>query len=182
MIALLQKRAPLLMAFVLTVSLSLTACSPDPTVDVISPGLGPILAAQAANAEVEAVPTPEPLAIANLSPEEITAGLPEDFAAALASADAANGEALSLTNACVGCHALDPNQQMTGPTWFDIADTAANRVPGESPALYLYHSIMLPNSYVVEGYPQNIMPQNYQDLLTQEDLADIVAYLLTQHE
>lgn len=182
MIALQKSRAPFLLAFVFILSLTLTACSPDPTADVISPQLGQILVAQAANADVEVVPTPEPLEIADLTDEEITAGLPEDFAAALASADAANGETLTLTYGCIGCHSLDPAVQMTGPTWFDVADTVVNRVPGESPALYLYHSILLPNSHVVEGYPQNIMPQNYQDLLSQEDVADIVAYLLTEHE
>jgi cytochrome c551/c552 len=182
MIALPHRRAPFLIAFVLIVSIALVACAADPSADIISPRLGEQLVARAANAEIEVVPTPEPLQIADLTEEEITAGLPEDFAAALASASAENGETLALTNGCIGCHALDPEQQMTGPTWFHMADTSVNRVPDQGPALYLYTSILQPNVHIVDGYPQNIMPQNYTDLLSQEDLADMVAYLLTLHE
>ncbi len=110
MMALPQSRAPFLILFVLILSLAVSACGTDPSKDVISPGLGAKLVAQAANAEVEVVPTPEPLGIADLSEEEITAGLPEDFAAALAAASAENGETVALTNGCIGCHALDPDQ------------------------------------------------------------------------
>lgn len=173
---------PFMIVLIFVLSLAVAACAPDPTVGVLSPELGEQLIAQAQNAEIELVPTAEPLGIADLTEEEITAGLPEDFASALASASVAEGETAALANGCVGCHAMDPDQQMTGPTWFHMGDTAVNRVPGESPALYLYHSIVQPNSYVVEGYPQNIMPQNYTDLLSQEQLADLVAYLLAQHE
>ncbi|HXF62401.1 MAG TPA: c-type cytochrome, partial [Caldilineaceae bacterium] len=114
--------------------------------------------------------------------EEITAGLPEDFAAALAAANPDNGQTVALTYGCVGCHATDPNQQMTGPTWFHVGDTAANRQPGVSPANYLYTSITNPNAYVVPNYPAGVMPQNYQDTMSQEELADIIAFLLAQHE
>jgi cytochrome c551/c552 len=182
MVALTHRRATLTIILVLLLSLALAGCGADPSADVISPQLGQQLVARAQNAEIEVEPTPEPLEIADLSEEEIAAGLPDDFAAALANASADSGETVALTNGCIGCHALDPDQQMTGPTWFDVADTAVNRVPDQSPALYLYTSIVQPNAHIVEGYPQNIMPQNYSDLLSQEDLADVVAYLLTQHE
>lgn len=180
--ALSRAHALVLVAFFLTLSVVVAACAPDPSADVLSPSLGEKLVAQAADAEIEAVPTPEPLTLSDLTEEEIYAGLPDDFAEALAGADVDNGETVALTNGCVGCHALDPDQQMTGPTWHAMGDTAVNRVPGEGPALYLYNSIVNANSHIVEGYPQNIMPQNYQDLLSQEDLADLVAYLLAQHE
>ncbi len=44
------------------------------------------------------------------------------------------------------------------------------------------HQHRRPNAHIVDGYPQNIMPQNYTDLLSQEDIADVVSYLLAQHE
>lgn len=162
--------------------LGVAGCAPNANAHLISPQLGDQLFAEEANQEIVVEPTPEPLRIATMSEEEINAGLDADFASALAAADPSNGESLALVNGCVGCHTLDPNQQMTGPTWFNVGDTAANRVPGESPALYIHQSIVAPNEYVVDGYPSGVMPQNYAEILSQEDLADLVAYLLQQHE
>ena len=64
----------------------------------------------------------------------------------------------------------------------NTTDTAIGRVEGQSPALYLYNSNIAPNDYIVSGYPENIMPQNYGETISQEDLADLLAYLLAQHE
>ncbi len=107
------------------------------------------------------------------------AGMPENLLAAMADADPDNGEMLTLSTGCTGCHSLDPNQFMAGPTWYNMAETAANRVEGESAGLYLYHSIVEPNAYVVENFQPNIMLQIYNDTISQDDMADIVAYLLT---
>jgi cytochrome c2 len=96
-----------------------------------------------------------------LTPEQVTAGLPEDFATALAAADPSKGETVALTNGCVGCHSLDPAVQMTGPSWHNVADHAANRQPGVSPANYLYTSITNPGAYVVPNFPGGVMPQIY---------------------
>lgn len=109
-------------------------------------------------------------------------GVPESFWAALESSDASRGQQLTLSNACRGCHSLDPNQLMAGPTWYDLANTAATRVQGQSAADYLYTSIVNPNAYVVNGYQPNVMIQVYGQTLGQQDLADIVKYLLTLHK
>ncbi len=169
-------------AVLLAVAVMVAACAPNPRTEIISPQLGAQLHAREISGAVVAVPTPEPLRIATMSEEEIYAGLPEDFAAALAAANPARGETLALANGCIGCHVLDPNQIMSGPTWYHMGDTAANRRPGVSPAFYIYESIIAPNAYVVSGYPANVMPQNYGDTISLEDLADLVAYLLQQHE
>lgn len=163
----------------LMVILVAAACAPDATQLIISPQLGEQLAArEAGSVVVAATPTPLPR-LADLTPEEIVAGLPEDFAAALAAANPANGEQIALVRGCVGCHSLDPNAVMTGPTWHNIGDTAVSRVRGESPALYLYESIVNPNAFVVPNYPANVMPANYGELLSTQELADLVAYLLS---
>ena len=62
-----------------------------------------------------------------------------------------------------------------------MGDHAVVRVSGESPALYLYESIINPGAYVVEGYPANVMPANFKDQMTPQEIADIVAYLLQQN-
>jgi hypothetical protein len=144
--------------------------------------LGEQLFAEEANSEVQVEPTPVPLLFTELTPEQVTAGLTPDFAAALAAADPSKGETLALTNGCVGCHSTDPNVTMTGPTWYHVADRAANRVSGESPALYFYDSITAPGKFVVPDYPNGVMPQTYATTIPIEDLANLVAFLLTQHE
>lgn len=175
----LRRRLVLLCAVLLLGTFALAACSPNPNELIISPQLGEQMVARAAgNQVVRAEPTPLPL-LADLAPEQVTAGLDEEVLAALAGADIARGEQLSTQNACIGCHSLDPNVTMTGPTWYNIGNTAVSRIPGMSPAAYLDHSIINPSEYVVPGYPDNIMPHTYADLLTAQDQADLVAYLLS---
>ena len=163
-------------------ALSLAACAPDPTGLIISPQLGEQMAAlEAGNEIVMAEPTEAPK-LADLAPEAVTAGLPDDIAMVLAAADPASGEQLALARGCVGCHALDPAVTMTGPTWYHVGDIAVSRVAGESPALYLYHSIVNPNLFIVPNYPSNIMPANYSEQLSTQELADLIVYLLQQNE
>ena len=107
------------------------------------------------------------------------AGVPASFTAAIESADAERGKQLTLATGCVGCHSLDPNQAMVGPTWHNLAETAAARVEGENAAEYLYTSIAQPNAYVVQGYQPTVMIQGYGQTLGEQDLAAIVKYLLT---
>lgn len=179
---LLQGRTWIILTAVALFGLGLAACAPNANARLISPELGAQLYAEEADQEVVVEPTPEPLLFASLTPEQVTAGLPDDFAAALAAADPSRGETVALANGCVGCHSVDPAVTMTGPTWANLADTATNRVPGESPALYLHDSIVNPNAYVVPGYPSGVMPPTYGDTIALEDLANLVAYLLQHHQ
>ncbi|MDI9546330.1 MAG: c-type cytochrome [Chloroflexota bacterium] len=133
---------------------------------------------------VPSTPTPaatptEPAPEAAAEQDSTLDGLPDNLLAAMADADPARGEQLTLTNGCIGCHALNPNQVMAGPTWHNVGATAATRVEGESAALYLYNSIFHPNDYVVEGYMPNIMLQIYEQTLSDQDVADIISYLLS---
>ncbi len=176
----LQRRYLVLVALLVMIAAVATACAPDPNELIISPQLGEQMAARAAGQQiVRAEPTPLPL-LSSLTPEQIVAGLPEDVIAAMANADLAHAEQLALSNGCIGCHALDPAMQMTGPTWYNIGNTAVGRVPGESPGLYLYHSIANPGLYSVPNYPAGVMPATYVDTLSTQDMADLVAYLLAQ--
>jgi cytochrome c551/c552 len=156
------------------------ACAPNPSAAILSPEMRDQLAAELAGGDVvAATPTPVPLLV-NLTPEQIYAGLPEDLAVAVANANIENGPTLATSNACIGCHALDPNQQMTGPTWHNVGDHAVARVPGQSPAEYLHQSIVAPGAFVVPDFP-NVMPQTYGDTLSTQDLGDLIAYLLAQN-
>ncbi len=161
--------------------LLLASCVPSAEDPILSPRLGAVLAQIEADGEIKIEPTAVPLRLVDLPAEQVNAGLPADFATALAAANPANATTISLANGCVGCHNMDPSVVATGPTWYNVADTAANRRPGESPALYLYTSIVDPSAYVVPNYPDNIMLKTFGETLSQQELADLVAYLLAQH-
>lgn len=160
----------------------LAGCAPDAESALLAPDLGPKLVLAQSAGEVEIAPTPVPPKFAELTPDQVMAGLDPAVQEAIANADASSGETIALTFGCIGCHSLNPDDVRTGPTWHNVGDTAVIRVPGESPAQYIYQSITAPNAFVVPGYPANIMPANFTDLMTPEQIADMVAYLLQQHE
>ena len=179
-----RNRVLLVASLLLVIVVALSACMPDATTRIISPDLGPQLVAEAEASKVEATPTGEAVApkmLADLSEDEIYAGLEPDVVDAIKNGDLANAETLVMTNGCIGCHSLDPDAQMVGPTWHNVGDTAVTRIDGMSPAAYLYDSIIAPNDYVVEGFPGNVMPTTFGDTLSTQELGDLVAYLLSQH-
>lgn len=177
-------RSPLYLAGIALFLMPLLAsCAPNANAEIISPNLGSIEIAKLEGNQIEAVVEEAPPTLAELSEEEIYAGVPDEIAALLPDANLANAETIALTSGCSGCHALDPQQTMTGPTWYNMGNTAVARAraagdPG--PAAYLYTSIHAPGAYVVPDYPNNVMPQNYDEQLSEQDFADLVAYLLAQ--
>lgn len=179
---LLRRQSLGFLLLVLIIGLVLTGCAPDANAQLVSPELGAQLYAEESSQEIVVEPTAAPLMFVSLAPEAVTAGLSEDFAVALAAADPSRGPTVALANGCGGCHNVDPAVVMTGPTWHNLANTATNRQPGQSPANYIYTSIINPGAYVVPNYPSGVMPQIYKDTIPTEDLANLVAYLLTLHE
>ncbi|MGA9533338.1 MAG: cytochrome c [Anaerolineales bacterium] len=116
-------------------------------------------------------------------------GVGSDITVSLPEGDPEQGQALAEGGlGCVGCHILSS----TGPAW-----EGGNGVDGvgvraetrfqqdnytgaaESAQQYLVESIVRPGAFVVEGFANGLMPQNYGDRLTAQDLADLVAYLET---
>ncbi|MCB0116691.1 MAG: cytochrome c [Caldilineaceae bacterium] len=143
---------------------------------MISPNMVPVGAGEEF---VPPTPTPVPN-IANLTEEEIVQGLDASLVALLADADPAQGQQLATANGCLGCHMLDPNQTTVAPSWYNVANAALiHAAAEEGPAAYIYHSIIAPNDYVVAGYNAGVMPQTYVDTLNDEQLMNIVSYLLT---
>ncbi|MGD8732175.1 MAG: c-type cytochrome [Anaerolineales bacterium] len=109
------------------------------------------------------------------------AARPEDIG------DPQNGERVfttgteSVSSACAGCHSLDGSQkegENAGPSMQGIAETAATRTD-QTAEEYLRESITNPGAFIVEGYRNN-MEQGYQYLLTEEEINDLVAFMLTQ--
>lgn len=81
--------------------------------------------------------------------------------------------------ACNTCHSLEPGQVLVGPSLANIGAQAGSRVSGQSAEDYLYQSVLTPNDFVVEGFSANIMPETYASQLTEQQVDDLVAYMLT---
>ncbi|MEQ8675087.1 MAG: cytochrome c [Aggregatilineales bacterium] len=84
--------------------------------------------------------------------------------------------------ACATCHSIEPEVRLIGPSQWNIREHAETRVEGESWAQYIYNSIVMPNAYIVEAdppYAENLMPNNYSDLLSDQDIYNLIAYLAT---
>lgn len=80
---------------------------------------------------------------------------------------------------CITCHSLEPNQVIVGPSHAHIATVAETAVPGMSAAEYLRESIVNPDAHVTEGFPAGVMYQNYGKDLSEQEINDLVAFLLT---
>lgn len=97
--------------------------------------------------------------------------------------DVANGEkvfkqtVIGAQPGCITCHSLD-GSKLVGPSMKGIAGRAGSEVSGKSAEEYIKESILNPNAHVVKDYVQGVM-QSYEKELTAQQLADLVAYLLT---
>ncbi len=127
-----------------------------------------------------AIPWWRPLARAftppgnNLSIMEAT---PENI-----SGDATRGEALffeSVNNQvpCASCHNIDETR-LVGPGLSGLALEAEERVAGQSAGEYIYHSIVEPGAFIVDGYA-DVMPQTFGEQLSSQQVADLVTYILS---
>lgn len=92
--------------------------------------------------------------------------------------DVAAGEALYAGLGCVACHSLDGSTGV-GPSYLGLGERAASTVDGLSADEYVRESIINPCEFVVDGFTC-VMPQNYGDQLSPQDLADLVAFTLAQ--
>ena len=116
-------------------------------------------------------------------PETVTpSDDPRFIAVSELTGDAANGEVRYAATGCIGCHAGGAVGPATTGTWARVeADRLTlDEFADYTVAGYIYESITNPNAFVAEGYAPGVMPQNLGDLLSDQDIADIMAYLETQ--
>jgi len=108
-----------------------------------------------------------------------------DIKAALPAGDVASGEALATSLGCVGCHVTsavgpgwlaDPAVGLRAETRYTEAGYTSAATTAEE---YLVESIVLPNAHVVAGFNPDVMPKDYGQKLTPQNVADLVAYLLS---
>ncbi len=82
---------------------------------------------------------------------------------------------------CVSCHNFDASQgdETSAPYTAGTATKAESRVPGLSAEEYILESIVNPDAYLVDGFVAGVMYQSWAEDLSEQEIADIVAYLLT---
>jgi mono/diheme cytochrome c family protein len=101
----------------------------------------------------------------------------------LPAGDAARGAALftqSVNGAppCSSCHSSDSSNGV-GPSFAGFGDSAAVRDAALSSLEYAFYSIVQPARHTVPGYP-NVMYSQYGARLSSQDIADLVAYVLSR--
>lgn len=105
----------------------------------------------------------------------------------------AQGQALfrSTPPGCFACHSVTPGTVLAGPSLAGIATHAAARVDSagytgtaDDAEEYIRESIVNPSAYLVPGAMyssggRSFMPDNYGQTLTEEQVDQLVAYLMT---
>ncbi|HEV7771132.1 MAG TPA: cytochrome c [Solirubrobacterales bacterium] len=84
------------------------------------------------------------------------------------------GAQVFANNGCGGCHTLAAASAggSLGPNLDEV-------LPGQSAAM-VHESIVDPNKMPVEGYPEGVMPTNFEDILSPKELDDLVQYLIAE--
>lgn len=84
-----------------------------------------------------------------------------------------------LAPGCRNCHLLETDQLLIGPSLAGVGARAATAVPGQTAATFLRRSITHPNEHLTDGYLPDVMYQEYAAALSEQEIADLVAFLLT---
>lgn len=80
---------------------------------------------------------------------------------------------------CRRCHETSGEVVVVGPSLAGVATRAETRIAGLDAAAYLHNSIEEPGAYIVEGFADGLMPRDFKEQLTPEQIEGLVAFLLT---
>jgi len=82
------------------------------------------------------------------------------------------GAQVFANNSCAGCHTFVAAEAggVTGPNLDE-------ELQGEEQS-HVEEMIVDPNAEIVKGYPPNVMPQNYEQLLSAKEIEDLAKYLI----
>jgi len=82
------------------------------------------------------------------------------------------GAQVFANNGCGGCHTFKAagSGGVTGPPLEKAL------VPGDTTAT-IEEMVVNPNAEIAKGYPPNVMPQNFGEVLSEKELEDLVQYL-----
>lgn len=98
-----------------------------------------------------------------------TAAVADDEAVVLDPVAAA-GQGFATSKGCTGCHSVDGSDS-TGPTWRGLSASVDEE--------YIRTAIVNPNAVIADGYVEGIMPADYQDTLSAEEIDALIAFILS---
>ena len=101
----------------------------------------------------------------------------------IANDPASRGRYVFLTSKCSNCHQISGiSEEGDGPPLDGIAARASERIPGYSAEEYIRESILFPSAYKVEVESDHVMPPTFGEVLTESQINDLIAFLLTLAE
>ncbi len=92
--------------------------------------------------------------------------------------DEGRGEQLFTDYGCEACHSLD-GTTLVGPSQLGYSIRADDRIDEYTAEQYTIESILRPCDFLAPGYTC-VMPQNFGEQMEDQDLADLVTFLLAQ--
>lgn len=170
------KRDRLVLGLVLIAGITLAGCA-RATPAVPTPTPEPTNTAPPPTATIEA-PTPEFEAVGQDIHVELPPGDPESGARYWQQKEWD----------CAGCHEtllvgppLRGNESRPGIATIAVERLEAQDYEGEAQNVreYLFESIVHPGAYVVDGFTNGLMPDRLGDLMTPQEIADMIAFLMT---
>jgi len=113
-----------------------------------------------------------------------------DLTTPLPAGDAATGEQvykrvvdeLGQRFGCASCHSLSEGGRtlLGAPSFFGIAERAGTTREGYSAEEYLRESIVLPCEFLAAEQVICLMPRDFGERLDAQNVADLIAFLMTQ--
>ena len=92
-----------------------------------------------------------------------------------------DGATLAQEQGCLGCHSTDGRDGI-GPTWKGLVGKEEKLDDGTTVTVddaYLRESILNPNAKIVERFVANLMPGNFRDRLSDQQIEAIIEYIKT---
>lgn len=81
---------------------------------------------------------------------------------------------------CISCHPVNAGEPGDiGTNLSNIGNRAATTVPGQAAEDYLRTAILDPDAYLAGGFQEGIHYRDYREALTDQQVNDLIAYLLT---
>jgi cytochrome c oxidase subunit 2 len=95
--------------------------------------------------------------------------------------DAECGQRWAATYGCTACHSINGDEGV-GPTWVGLFGHEVPLADGSTVVAdeaYLHQSIVDPNALIVAGFQPGVMPQDFAERLTEEQIQQIIAFIMS---
>jgi|GEM_PF-1829509 len=92
---------------------------------------------------------------------------------------AEQGESIAAQFGCAACHSANGDPGI-GPTWkglFGLTRSLTDGTEVTADEAYLQEAIVAPNTKIVQGFPPSIMPQDFGDRLSEDQIQAIIEYI-----